>query len=65
MPKDDYSEARRLWKEADRRLEASEREFSALFMNCMFGPNAELRPPQKSSPRPCVNVTPPKQPPKK
>ncbi len=62
MLKNEYGEARKRWKEADKRLEASERRFSALFLSCVFGP--EPKPPRTSS-RPCVNVTPPKQPPKK
>jgi hypothetical protein len=57
-----HSKALKEWLAAEERLVAAERKISATFMDSMFGPDSEAARP---APRPCVNVTPPKQPPKK
>jgi hypothetical protein len=57
-----HSKALKEWLAAEERLLASEERIGAMFIDMMFGPdrNRNTRPS-----RPCVNVTPPKQPPKK
>lgn len=63
MFESDYSKAAKKWLAAEERLLASEQRLGALFLDMMFGPDQSRATTPPS--RPCVNVTPPKQPPKK
>lgn len=62
MFKNEMKEARLRWVAARKRTEAAEKQISETFLDWFFRREAEdhARPS-----RPCVNVTPPKQPPKK
>ena len=62
MFESDYSKAAKKLVAAEDRLLASEERIGAMFIDMMFGPDRNR---DTKSPRPCVNVTPPKQPPKK
>src|SRR5947209_1311000 len=57
-----HSKALQQWLEADDRLFRAEQSIRATFLEWMFDSEPQSAP---STPRPCVNVTPPKQPPKK
>ncbi len=57
-----YSKALKDWVAADERLFAAEQQIRRTFLENEFGPEAVA---EKKSSRPCINVTPPKQPPKK
>jgi hypothetical protein len=57
-----HSPALQEWLAADERLFRAHQKIRATFLETEFGPEAE---PEKKSSRPCINVTPPKQPPKK
>jgi hypothetical protein len=62
MLHDKYGAALTRWVAAQKRIEAAEEKIRATFLERTFGPTAERGAPPS---RPCVNVTPPKQPPKK
>jgi hypothetical protein len=62
MFESEYSKAAKKWVAAEERLLASEERIGAIFIDMMFGPDRN----RNTAPsRPCVNVTPPKQTPKK
>jgi hypothetical protein len=62
MFKNEAKEARLRWGDARKRTEAAEKRISDTFLDWFFRREAENH---EQSSRPCVNVTPPKQPPKK
>ena len=62
MFESEYSKAVKKWRAAEDRLLASEERIGAMFLDLMFGPDSQGQP---APSRPCVNVTPPKPPPKK
>jgi hypothetical protein len=57
-----HSKALQEWMAAEERLVAAERKISAAFLDSMFGPETEAGRPDQP---PLINVTPPKQPPRK
>ena len=57
-----HSKSLQQWLDAENRLVAAEKKISGTFLDNMFG--AAAGPKAKTS-RPCVNVTPPKEPSKK
>lgn len=62
MFKDELKETRLRWRAARKRTDAAEKQISDTFLDWFFNRDTEAN----SRPsRPCVNVTPPKQPPKK
>lgn len=62
MFESDYSKAAKKWLAAEERLLASEQRIGDLFLDMMFGADRNRH---AAPSRPCVNVTPPKQRPKK
>jgi hypothetical protein len=62
MFKSEYGSALKEWVAAQKRIEASEERIRQTFLDWYFGRDAKA---ESKSSRPCVNVTPPKQPPKK
>ena len=56
-----YSDSVKRWEQAQLRIEAAEKKISDAFLDSFFRRHSNGNPPS----RPCANVTPPKQPPKK
>jgi hypothetical protein len=62
MFKDEFKESRLRWGAARKRADAAEKQISETFLDSFF--RREAKASERPS-RPCINVTPPKQPPKK
>lgn len=62
MFKNEYRDALKRWVAARQRCDASEERIGHTFIGMMFGSHFQG---QSAPSRPCVNVTPPKPPPKK